>query len=300
MLHVLSSQDYPLKKLYEQLNDCREVGYGANTSIITEYLLVEEQIEALWIKIAADQEFILSKVQFNTQPNSLLLHFFSTDSVSEYQFNTVALQKIRQGILVVPGEHTCKLSLLLPYRGEWLLINFSGRWCKENVPENIPLTTLKYHWKPIHSHYFNELKAIQDDIGLTGKFARKAILSQFVFQSILDILQPRSQWDKNTHLNQVKDYLVSNLHLPFPSLIFLADIGHMSVSQLKDRFRQAEHASPQQFFINKRMEAALNYLKQGLSVKETAFAIGYVNPPNFVNAFKRKYGQSPQRYTKSN
>lgn len=300
MMRFLSAQEYSLKKLNEQINNSREVNDAVTTSIITEYLLVEEQIEALWIKIEADHEFVLSQVQFKTPPNNLFLHFFSTDSVSTYQINTASPKKIRQGILVIPGQHSYNVSLLFPFRGEWLLVNFSNKWCIENVPENILHTKFKYRWKPIHTHYFDELRALQDAIGPTGKFARKAILSQFIFQCIIDMLHPHSQWDKNIHLNQIKDYLISHLHLPFPSLVFLAELGHMSVSQLKDRFRQAEHSSPQQFFIDKRMEAALNYLIQGLSVKETAFAIGYVNPSNFVNAFKRKYGQSPLRYTKNN
>lgn len=154
-----------------------------------------------------------------------------------------------------------------------------------------------YQWRPIYAHYFMELNNISQYALSSEKFMRKSIMSQVVFQLINDLLSSH-QKSEDSDIEQVKMYLLTHLDAPFPSLKFLADMNNMSVSQFKNKFRQIEAITPEQFFIEKRLMSALEYLNAGVSVKETATLIGYSNPSNFINAFKRKFGKSPLEFIK--
>ncbi|MEM8820120.1 MAG: AraC family transcriptional regulator [Pseudomonadota bacterium] len=78
------------------------------------------------------------------------------------------------------------------------------------------------------------------------------------------------------------------------SLDTMAGIAAMSPSHFARAFKQATGASPLQFVIAERLEAALALLRTTrLSVAEVAFRVGYNDVPRFGQHFKRRFGRTP-------
>ncbi len=50
------------------------------------------------------------------------------------------------------------------------------------------------------------------------------------------------------------------------------------------------------YMRNKRLEKSKEYLKSGLSVKKTAFSVGFQVYENYLKAFKRTYGMTPREF----
>lgn len=302
MMNIISFQADSLQNLDKKLrtlsNTLNQDNQDKPTIIDSEYVQVDNQLEGLWIQITSSQSFALSKLPHTNSLESICLHLIHSDNQSHYKNGQPHTQTVKQSILTIPSHQPYQLSLHLPYQGEWLLLNFSATWCKENLPPTMLPNGIKCYWHPIYSYYFNEISKITNKANPAEKLTRKSLLSQLIYQTALDLIQANTKWDDYIGVYKIKNHLMTNLHLPFPSLKALADMGRMSVSQLKNKFRQSEQSSPEQFFIDKRMNVALEYLAKGMSVKETAFLLGYSHPSNFINAFKRKFGQVPSEYKK--
>ncbi len=77
----------------------------------------------------------------------------------------------------------------------------------------------------------------------------------------------------------------------------LSAIAGVSVSQFFLLFKAATGSTPMEFFIRLRMQRACELLqKQDLSVKETAFLLGYNDPCYFSRLFKLVNGIAPRHY----
>ncbi len=75
----------------------------------------------------------------------------------------------------------------------------------------------------------------------------------------------------------------------------LSAMMHCSRSQLHTKLRTLTELSPKECLNNYRLELASQLLKQGMSVTEVAFEVGFSNPNYFGRAFKKKYGTTPTR-----
>ncbi|MEM9984342.1 MAG: AraC family transcriptional regulator [Bacteroidota bacterium] len=77
---------------------------------------------------------------------------------------------------------------------------------------------------------------------------------------------------------------------------------HLFVSKyhLLRLFKKYYGQTPRQYLINKRIEQAKEHLKNGLSVTEACFAVGFESVGSFSSLFKRKTGQTPAQFKKSN
>lgn len=74
----------------------------------------------------------------------------------------------------------------------------------------------------------------------------------------------------------------------------LAEQANMSLSTFHRHFRAITSLSPVQFQKRIRLqEARLLLLGGELDVAETAFAVGYDNPSQFIREYRREYGASP-------
>ncbi|CAE6958601.1 AraC-type transcriptional regulator N-terminus [Vibrio sp. B1ASS3] len=79
----------------------------------------------------------------------------------------------------------------------------------------------------------------------------------------------------------------------------LASVVNMSRAVFHRKFKQATRMSPIQFMKSMRLNKAAMKIASGMSVNETAMAVGYASSSQFSREFKRMFGQSPKQWSQS-
>ncbi|HEY7368872.1 MAG TPA: helix-turn-helix transcriptional regulator [Thermoanaerobaculia bacterium] len=79
------------------------------------------------------------------------------------------------------------------------------------------------------------------------------------------------------------------------SIVSLARESGMSPFHFARIFRDLVGTPPHRFLVARRLEAARQLLRQGLSVTETCLAVGFVSLSQFTSRFRRAYGVPPSR-----
>jgi AraC-like DNA-binding protein len=76
----------------------------------------------------------------------------------------------------------------------------------------------------------------------------------------------------------------------------LASICQISIRQLERFFRQSFESSPQAWLNRVRLSVAQQLLMQGLTVKETAYRLGFKQPSHFCRQFRHFTGCTPNNF----
>ncbi len=82
------------------------------------------------------------------------------------------------------------------------------------------------------------------------------------------------------------------------NLDFLSHIRFTSKFHLLRLFKRYYGLTPGQYLIFRRLEKSKEYLKKGMRVSETCYAVGFRAPSSFSTLFKNKFGLSPSEYQK--
>ncbi|MEM1158215.1 MAG: AraC family transcriptional regulator [Verrucomicrobiota bacterium] len=82
-------------------------------------------------------------------------------------------------------------------------------------------------------------------------------------------------------------------------LDFLSHIKFTSKYHLQRLFKRYYGVTPRQYLIDKRIEKSKEHLKNGMSVTETCFAVGFHSLGSFSKLFKRKTGHAPSHFQKA-
>lgn len=98
-------------------------------------------------------------------------------------------------------------------------------------------------------------------------------------------------------LYKVKDQLLENIEKA-PTIAELSNFSGMSETKLKRLFNQVFGKSIFQYFQNFRMQKAARLLKDGLSVSEVGYQLGFSNLGHFTKVFEQVIGVKPKRYSK--
>lgn len=96
-------------------------------------------------------------------------------------------------------------------------------------------------------------------------------------------------------VQQVKDYLYENYREAI-SLDQLSNLTNLNRSYLIRIFRHAVGMPPYTYLNQIRVEKAKQFLKQGMSLAETAIAVGMADQSHLNRHFKRIVGISPGQY----
>ena len=82
-----------------------------------------------------------------------------------------------------------------------------------------------------------------------------------------------------------------------PRLQFLARIASLSASQLTRVFRNTYGQSPYDYVLARKIDTACRLLlNTGMSVKEVAYRLNFVDEHYFSNVFCKRMGMPPGRY----
>ncbi len=95
----------------------------------------------------------------------------------------------------------------------------------------------------------------------------------------------------------LRNYFAQAEAQPLPTVQYFADALHLSPSYLSDMLRMLTGQNTQQHIHQALLEQAKLLLRTtSLSVKETAFRLGFDYPPYFSRLFKSKTGQTPAEF----
>lgn len=95
----------------------------------------------------------------------------------------------------------------------------------------------------------------------------------------------------------VRNYIDNNYDTDL-NLDVLSRICLISKYHLLRLFKRYYGLTPRQYLIDKRIEASKALLKNGTSVTETCYAVGFGSLGSFSTLFKVKTGKSPTKFQK--
>lgn len=82
------------------------------------------------------------------------------------------------------------------------------------------------------------------------------------------------------------------------NLDLLSHIRYVSKFHLLRLFKKYYGLTPRQYLMDKRIEKSKEFLRNGTSVTETCFAVGFNSLGSFSTLFKTKTGKSPTQFQK--
>ncbi|GAB5527051.1 MAG: hypothetical protein Roseis2KO_49230 [Roseivirga sp.] len=94
-----------------------------------------------------------------------------------------------------------------------------------------------------------------------------------------------------------RNFIDNNFEKPL-NLDFLSHVRFTSKYHLLRLFKKYYGLTPRQYLIDKRIEQSKERLKNGMSVTETCYAVGFESLGSFSSLFKTKTGMSPSQYQK--
>ena len=119
----------------------------------------------------------------------------------------------------------------------------------------------------------------------------KTLLAQVIIEIQED--KPLRITKAERTLNQVKDYILSNCHLPINRESISGDL-QMNPSYISRLFSERTEETINSFLNKVRMQKATFILKNyAASVEQVAEQCGYSSPGYFVKVFKKNYGITP-------
>ena len=95
----------------------------------------------------------------------------------------------------------------------------------------------------------------------------------------------------------IRNYIDNNLDSDI-NLDLLSHLRYISKYHLLRLFKKYYGLTPRQYLIDKRIEKSKEHLRNGMTVTETCFAVGFESLGSFSTLFKSKTGKSPTAYQK--
>lgn len=112
---------------------------------------------------------------------------------------------------------------------------------------------------------------------------------------------PKTRRDDAKLMQQLYDYILSNLENPLPSLKELSKIFGSNEHKLKEAFKYFFNTSIYQFYNDERLKRVHFLIENtNMPLKSIAYMNGFNTYPNFSKAFKKKYGYSPNDLKRAN
>lgn len=95
----------------------------------------------------------------------------------------------------------------------------------------------------------------------------------------------------------IRNYIENNYNANL-NLDLLSHTQFVSKYHLLRLFKRYYGLTPRQYLMNKRIEKSKEYLKNGMTVTETCFAVGFESLGSFSTLFKSKTGKTPAQFQK--
>lgn len=125
---------------------------------------------------------------------------------------------------------------------------------------------------------------------------QKTYFEQQVDKISKELYQPEYYY---TQIRKSRSFMRQNLSQKI-ELDEIAATAYMSRFHFIRIFKQVYGLTPREYLKDLRIDKAKELLKEGLSVTQTCFNVGYESLPTFSSAFKKGTGHSPKAYQELN
>jgi AraC-like DNA-binding protein len=149
---------------------------------------------------------------------------------------------------------------------------------------------------------FKYFKSIDSSLNIQN-FVDLAFVHQIIlvvlrkFQKVSGEYNEVINVDTSVLFDNLENWVISNLHLPTPTVEEMAKKVNMSPSKFKLVFNQIYSCTPHQYFLNLKLKRACNTLHfTNLSVSEVSHKLGFNHPSGFSRFIKTKLGLSPLEF----
>ncbi len=95
----------------------------------------------------------------------------------------------------------------------------------------------------------------------------------------------------------VRNYIDNNFETNL-NLDLLSHLRFVSKYHLLRLFKKYYGQTPKQYLTDKRIKKSKEYLKSGMKVTETCFAVGFESLSSFSTLFKNRNGLTPREFQK--
>ena len=168
-----------------------------------------------------------------------------------------------------------------PWEYSWIC--FNGKYTR--IFNDVPSV------QPVSFALFQRIKELTDSKTLASKFHTVSILFDIV--STLSI-HKKSNPD---YVRMIK-YHIDHNYKDDISVNSIAKTLYISRQYISKIFSEKENMTIQEYIIQVRLENAVNFMRSGFNVTESANAVGYSDLYTFSRIFKKKYGVSPSVFIK--
>lgn len=100
---------------------------------------------------------------------------------------------------------------------------------------------------------------------------------------------------KETRTGQILEYIDAHL-ADIRRTSEIANAFYMSVPTLNRIIREETSLSPKKILEAKRMTKAEGLLREGMSVTEVCYTVGFGDLSRFISSFKQRFGTTPNKY----
>lgn len=268
----------------------------------------DERLRMMILNYELHQDFAISR---RNQPTNMLIfnfqHIINSPKTQISGKLQPSVQITTQGLnveLFVPKntiQNSISLSIDASYLRELLGARINHPLVNTILENKQPLLFEEFVFVPL-------LKVVDDIVSskvpkLLQDFYYKLKTQELICQLLISLV---SRDEKKVHglniadikmLYLVKERLLQNIEKA-PTIAELSGFSGMSETKLKRLFNQVFGKSIFQYFQKFRMQEAARLLKEGLSVSEVGYQLGFSNLGHFTKVFEEVIGAKPKQYSK--
>lgn len=164
------------------------------------------------------------------------------------------------------------------------------------IVKNSPF--LKFHQTPYLKTYLNaiihliEMQIPVQPILLRHKLDELFLILLEKFPVEFYKIFKSSSLNEGNKLRQIVENNILN-HLTLNELAFLSN---RSLAKFKRDFEKEYGISPGKYIRERKLDIAMHAICEGKAIGNISTEMGYDNVSNFISAFKKRYGKTPQSY----
>ncbi|WP_434339897.1 helix-turn-helix domain-containing protein [Motilimonas cestriensis] len=197
-------------------------------------------------------------------------------------------------VLINPGDvHACN-----PKQGLWSyrMLFLDTPWLAELQQESELTSSADY--QSFATCLRRDKQAYQDFARLfsaLGESSSPLRMETLLIGYLMPLFTVRAESRVSAQLYRAKERLLDQLDNA-PSLTELAQEVGISRYHLIRSFKAAFGLSPHAFLLDAKIKMAKRKLKQGQSIADTAFALGFNDQSHFQHQFKKRLAVTPRQY----